>query len=325
MNWWSSFWQTNASAWIDRPLKAAGQGSAAEPRDLEPGADYLSITLESMWIVGVRKGWTSYYGVVHSHCSLDTLRGTKCDVSVIISPNSLKGVDDAHLDRIVIGGSPLVWRIPFVGGTPTLEVGLVSVKGSDLAAPFIGLLETLTQTAGVSALSATLPLVSPIKQGFEGLLGTHDSILEIGSSRSLNPPRTGYRLIMRATERDLDASQLSYDPDSQRLRYDNGAIEDRFPFMVIKIEACREKDDFYNIPAIQSAYQALADAATSGESRRLPGLIDAFDRTARYSMDLLEADGSRLADKVSARFRTTRSAVAPVSRDIPDLKGIGLY
>ena len=101
---------------------------------------------------------------------------------------------------------------PYVGGDLEIEVGLFSVPSSDLAAPYLSLLENLSTTAGVSFISAALPFAGPILQGVKLLTGGNKVVLEIGLSITEPQPKQGYCVVMRAPKKAVQLSQLKLDP-----------------------------------------------------------------------------------------------------------------
>ncbi|HWA84060.1 MAG TPA: hypothetical protein VG820_11520 [Fimbriimonadaceae bacterium] len=331
MEWWDNVWRTKAKASIYEGIRTSGGNGQPEVRDLVPQKDYLSISIEAMWIVDVGKLWNRFYGVAHSHCTVDNLSGKPVDIAVVAAPDKLKNVDPKHLDREIVGPTSLVRKIPYVGGAVLLEVGLVSVKGDDLAAPYIRLLESLTKVAGVSALSPLATYAGPIKDGFAGLLGAGNAAeLEIGTSRQIDPPKSGYYLMMRASRDEIDPAKLTYDLDTSRLVDGQGRPVERFPYLVLKVTASQEKDDYYNIPELGAGYSNLVAAARKGDSRRVKEELASFVRMATYSMDLLPDDGKRLAESVKAQFERAAasglvSKVRGPAAAYPSLQEVGLF
>jgi hypothetical protein len=320
MSWWSSVWQDRAKAWI---FSRIGNVEGGQPSELKPGEHYLSISVDTTWITDVRKAWNRYYGVVHGHVVIPHPRGQN-ETVLVASPSSLKNVDPKHLDRVILGKTPLVRKQPYLGGVVQLEVGLISVKGDDLAVPFLNLIESLSKAPA----AAPLALLKPVKVGIDSLMGLGSEVatLEIGTSRALDPPQPGRYLLIRATREELDLPTIRFNADENRLVDGSGATVDRYPYMIVSVEAFMEKDDFYSLPEINTIYNDLFRAAQDGDDRKVSELVRAFTRAARYSLDLLPKDGERLAGLIGERFEHNgRGGPLESIQQPPPLKDIGLY
>ncbi|RZM18123.1 MAG: hypothetical protein EOO88_41565, partial [Pedobacter sp.] len=73
----------------------------------------------------------------------------ECSVTVT-APTAMRDLDPNRLDRIIQSNYRLMGPVPYVGGDIRVEIGLLSVASADLAAPYLQLLETLSDKAGVS-------------------------------------------------------------------------------------------------------------------------------------------------------------------------------
>jgi hypothetical protein len=82
----------------------------------------------------------------------------------LLAPPELKELDPAHLDRIVSIDKVLLGPFPYRGQLG-VTVALFSVKSADLAGPYLDLLTSLADTAGVSFLAAAKPYIEPLRKG----------------------------------------------------------------------------------------------------------------------------------------------------------------
>jgi hypothetical protein len=148
-----------------------GSLPSASQEALQAEGAYVSIFLRSVRIVNVRKGWNKFYPVVHSYISLPHLSGKVAEFQAVTSPSHLAELDADHLDRVINLNHRLLGPVPYRGGDLTCEIGLFSVKSSDLAKPFLGVLETMASVAGVSYAALAQPFIAPLKKGVELLTG----------------------------------------------------------------------------------------------------------------------------------------------------------
>ena len=110
----------------------------------------------------------------------------------------MKELDSKHLERVITVNKPILGPVPYIGQL-SLELGLFSVKGSDLAGPYIDVLTSVGETAGVGFSSKALPFVDPLRKGLDLLFGNNNQAeLEIELDESWNKGETGTWLVIRA-------------------------------------------------------------------------------------------------------------------------------
>jgi hypothetical protein len=332
MSWWNPQWRRAADDWTFVQLRDDRPAASAQAL-ADPDTDYLNVFLKSARVVDARIGFTTFYGAVHSFISLLHRSGNAAEFNVITAPSALRNLDTKSVDRVIQLNQRLLGPVPYAGGDVTLEIGLFSIASSNLAAPYLQLLETLSKTAGVSYLSAALPFAGPILEGMRLLTGnSQDATLEVGISTTQPAPKLGYFAIIRAPKGELDARRLTVDPSDFRLLVDGAALRD-YPYMVLEFNAEPMRSDWFTIPEIAAAYRNVQEEYRNGRPDALTEALTIFRRTAIASNDLQDEDARKLASKVAARYRemgppaeTARAAggrgpgVSP-----PDLKDIGLY
>jgi hypothetical protein len=244
----------------------------------------------------------------------------------VTTPDALKKIDAENLDRVIILNQKLLGPIAYRGGELSLEIGLFSIKESDLAGPFLGVLESMSKTAGVSFISTALPFVSPLKDAFNLLSGAgSDSVLEIGLKKTFDPPETGYFMVMRAASNIIKPDTLKIDKDKGLVDKDGNRIYD-YPYLVIRVEVSKERDDWFLIPDLAAAHKALYTAIVGGASDKIDEAIAVFHRTALSCPDLLVADAKRLIAKEDEWAKAARGQVKtfgftqPTIREFKDIK-----
>ena len=304
MTWWNNAAYTKATDWTFAPLLPEQVPGAAPCRPVVADSDYLHVFLRSMRVAHVRKGLHKFFGTVHSFASLPHATDQQAAFHVITTPGSLRDIDSDHLDRIVVMNQRLLGPIPYRGGDLALELGLFSIQSTDLAAPFLGLLEKLASAAGVAYVQTATPFVEPIRQGVEMLLGGSATTLEIGVSTRFPAPQTGYYLVMRAPKGAVDVSKLVVGPDF-RVTSTTGQALDPYPYMVFSIEASGTRADWQSVPELVQVYQELKSGIRSRDNSRIQTTRAAFRAAALTSPELLASDAHGIVSRVEQEVKNT--------------------
>lgn len=291
---------TPAKDWTYAEIAQENTPDKLACRPVAKNEGYLSIWLESYRIVNVRKGLKRFFGTVYSYISIPTIQGQKAEFQVVTTPGKLQALDAKNVDHVIDLNQRLLGPIPYRGGDVSVEIGLCSIKEADLAAPFLGILDSLSKSAGVSFLSAALPFAGPLKDGINLLAGaSSDSILEIGLKRAYNPAKIGYFAVVRAPSTTVNADILRVDKDL-RLVDTSGKPISNYPYLVIKAEVSPRRDDWFLIPDLAIAHKAVYDEVKSGSVDKIKEALAAFHRSALSCLDLFLSDSQRLINEVDA-------------------------
>ena len=298
---WNDIWRTRAKTWTyaEIPASKTPEGLGQDPVIAE--SVYLNVWLTSFRITDVRKGLKEFYGTVHSFITLPVLGDQKADFQVVTTPGQLQKIDAENVDRIIVLNQRLLGPIPYRGGDLAMEVGLFSIKEADLAAPFLSVLESMSKIGGVSFIATALPFAGPIRDGINLLAGANgDSVLEIGLSRQYNPVKTGYFVVMRAEQGEVDPNKFRIDQTHQLVDDATGANIKDFPYLVFRIDASSQRDDWHQVPELKTTYASLQEVIRKGQNTQVDDAFAIFRRTALTCADLLFSDAKRLVAKVEA-------------------------
>jgi hypothetical protein len=332
MGWWNQIWRNQAQDWIVGWLDPSQTPNSELFGQIEPESAYLNIALKSARIVDVRKGFKTFYGTVHSFIRLPSPSQQNAEFNVVNTPTALKNVDAAGINRVIQLNQRLLGPVPYLGGDLEIEVGLFSIASSDLALPYLTLLESLSKTAGVSFISSAVPFVSPILEGVKLLAGSDkDSILEVGVSMTEFSPRQGYFVAIRAPKGRLDVKTLKVDASDFRLLGSDGAALVDFPYLVLEVRGETYRSDWFKVPEIGTAYREIQELYRANKDSDTEAALGRFRRMALTCNDLLVGDARKLADKVDAMYRAfanpdpVRRGGPKISRHFPELKEVNLY
>jgi hypothetical protein len=232
-------------------------------------------------------------------------RGTGlAEFQTVTTPTRLAELDASNLDRVIFLNHRLLGPVPYRGGDLNAEVGLFSVKTSDLAQPFLDVLESLATKAGVSFVSAAAPFVEPLKKGLESLTGSKECGLEIGIATTINDLVCGQFAVIRA-KRGTYSSQSLRLADDYRLEQATGSSIDRVPYFVFSVECSTARHDWFRIPEISSLHAELQEAVQKDRVEEFKELFESFKRAALTSPDLLRKDAERLVKMVNDDLSAT--------------------
>lgn len=324
MRFWSEIWRKKAVDWTYGELSASQVPDGLATEEILPDSSYVHVFLRSLRVKYLRKGLGKFFGAVHSHIALPHRSDQLAEFNVVTTPDRLKNVDASNLDAVISMNTRLLGPVPFRAGDMEMEIGLFSIASSDLAGPFISLLEDLSTVAGVAFLNQALPFAGPIANGINLLADAgNPSKLEIGYSTTLDKPKTGYISLIRTPKDTIDLAQIRVDRD-YRLVFENGdAVVD--PYMLVAVETTTERNDWFRIPDISAAYSSLRELVRKGNVNEAEKAFEVFSRIARTSPDLLSKDSQRIVQLVSKELRdvltaSLTSSPVPEMRPLQDLK-----
>ena len=149
-----------AKDWYFGPVRAAGHESGTSgpgpasdrPEPVDPETAYLSVYLEAIHIRNVRVGTQTFYGSVTSTCTVQTRTGQAAELVTVTTPETLRGADPKHLDRVVTSTVRLVDAVPYRGDGLDIEIGLFSLPASNLLGPYLEFLSDVATAATVAYL-----------------------------------------------------------------------------------------------------------------------------------------------------------------------------
>ena len=300
-------------------------GVGHEP--IAPDSGYVTVKVRSLRILDVRRGLKRFYGAVHSWTSVAHLRDSRATFQSVTVPAELENIDRKRCDRVISMEHSILGPVPYRGGDLELELGLFSVASDNLAGPFLRVLEGMSKAAGVTFMPAALPFVGPLTQGIELLTGSAaGAMLEIGLAKAWEPT-TGYYVIMRAPRGRFQAQDVRFAQDQRLVDASGNAIRD-YPYVVFSIEAARERPNFFEIPDLKLAFDALNNEVRAGKLSAAEDAFAVFRRTALTSADLLFDDAQAIVRRADAQVKEVLAGIqtathAPLS--LPELRDLSPF
>jgi len=206
--------------------------------------------------------------------------------------------------------------VPYRGGDVNLQVGLFSVKSTDLVGPYLKVLEEMANAAGVSFVKTAMPFIGPIIEGINLLAGAgSDIMLEIGLSKTLDSPQTGEFVLLGAKQGTVNVSSLRVDLNYVLLDEKGNPVE-AYPYIVLGVQAAPNRDDWFNIPDVKDAYASFNERVRKGDLSGAKSELANFKRTAITSPDLLTSDAIRLGLKVEGLLKDAQQPIEVGTADV---------
>jgi hypothetical protein len=298
--------------WLKRTMREKAQDFIIAPLDERHGAPrrepveidgvYVTLSVKAARIVDVRRWTSKFHGCINSRANFLHEAQGNVEHQTVLAPPELKELDPAHLDRIVSIDKVLLGPFPYRGQLG-LTIALFSVKSADLAGPYLDLLTTLADTAGVSFLAAAKPYIDPLRKGADLLFGTADaSQLEIGFDRDFTALEAGYYLAMRAPKDAVALDTLRIDANDYRLLDQRGLPFGTYPYFILAVETGSRRADWMLIPDLKATWDAMKQAFVAAHYNDAGNLLGQFERECRVSPDLVPPDVQRLVKKARDAF-----------------------
>jgi hypothetical protein len=300
MSFWDALLRKRTEDWLFYRFQPGQVPGSPSSEPIAPNEAYANIWLKSARVVNVRRGLKRFYGAVHSYISLTPVAQAEAiEINTVVTPKLLQNVDPRNVDRVISVNRRLLGPVAYSGGDVGLEVGLFSIEEADLVAPYLNMLEKLSDVAGVGFLKAAIPFAAPIREGVNALLnGEGHSLLEIGLSRTFQPLESGYYLVMRVPQSEIDPTALTLQKGDWRVVGADGELVKDFPYLVFEIQGTQEKHDWAKITELKRQYDLIKDAIIRDDLSEANAGHKIFHRLARTSPELIRVDADRLVQLV---------------------------
>lgn len=330
MGWWSEIFKAKAKDWFYREMPVGQTPNDVEYFKVVPNQFYVEVFLKSMRIVNVREGINKFYAATHSYISLpQKFKTDPAKFHVFTGNGNIEEMDAKNIDRILVVNKRLLGPIPYWGGDLELQLGLFSIKSTDLAKPYLTLLQEISTKAGVSFISKALTFAEPLQKGIELLTGSDSpTVLEIGLSTTFTdntePLRTGYFVVVRCDKNSLDISNLTISPNDYKLQYKDGRPVEDYPYFVFQVTASKQRNNWFDISELSSAYQQLRDEVRKGDFNKATEALIVFKRTLLTCGDLLQKDALEISKQVDNETNVALGATQVSAKDY-NLRNLNEY
>lgn len=289
-----------------------------------PNQVYLEVRVLQIWLTRQRELWRDFqpFGAVVSEF---INRGEQRTLPVILGSSELSGKltligdrDAIEIRNLRVGGPT-----PYEGDDVTLLLALFRMQTGDWLGRTLGVVETISEAVGASALVAAKPVAEALVGAVTQFLGHKELELRCGQHQSWSSPqnpddpqatelRPMHYVVMRAPSREIAPEQDFVVKDGRLHQIISGApvqytLND---FMLLSIEPRKVRDDYKKLPFYvlwQQTQQHVVDGDTAAAERT-------WRRTAGalYSDELTEPHQQQLYSEYRQRYESMleRFAVA---------------
>jgi hypothetical protein len=261
-----------------------------------------------MRLVYAREALTKFYGVVSGRIGFDLASGAEA-VTLIVSPDALKGVEKADYGKVIVQTVPLCEKIPYNGGSVDMRLALLSLEASNLLTGVVDVLTSVANAAGIGYVEQAKTFLGPIEKGISLLV--RQGGCEIALYKAIDDLKTGYFCVARATSNRLALEKCRLS-STWELLDQNGRVAGDVPYFVVRIQSHDKKGNFARIPSIRDAYAKLHDAAVKGDEQAAKEAFEYFRRTVIWSADLHPKDRDEMVEfarnQLQASFPARRTA-----------------
>jgi len=312
--------------WTYAPIEPNRTPTGLTNDPILPDEHYMSVTMRSCKIPDLRDLFTKFYGTVQSYAEIQSGTGDIATFQTITTPGKLQDADPTNLDRTIVQDIPLLGPVPFTGGNFLIQIGLFALKEADLIGPYLNLLGTIAQTAGISFMSQAVNLATPILNGVSGIVQQSAGGLQIGLYKGFAEPETpiqGYYSVIAAPAGTIDTSNLAID-NGERLVYFDSRIEIDAPYLVFTIERFTARSDWRQIPDVKKAFAALLTAEQSADRNKITDAMTSFKVVVASCQDLLSDDRNTVINKVQTEVTALLNQLPNPHGSVLNLQSIHL-
>ncbi|MFB9959028.1 hypothetical protein [Agromyces bracchium] len=223
--------------------------------------------------------------------------------------------DEGVEKTLVVRNVEILGPTPYIGGTVNVAIGLVASVANDYFDNLVGVLESFSDALGGKALSESLNMVEPLKEGAESLLGIGDLRPIVGVQNGFDAAedggigvlKTGLYAVVNVDESENFGPWLPYQNDQLMAEYKDGKTRPvDFDYLVFRIEATGEMPDYRRFPTLNRLKSKVMEAAIADpklRSKAYKDAIAAFDLAVLADADLVGAHRVQIRDGIRKEVR----------------------
>jgi hypothetical protein len=281
-------------------------------QDFEPDECYVSLYVESLRLERARRFGTRFNGLVYSMVTLAREWESTAKLTAVSKPDRLSELDDSGIGKVITVTKEMMAPTAYRGGAVSLELGLFSVKSGNVLSPILDYVVKVSETAGISSVTAVKPFIPLVVGGMNLIAGVgNDTALEVGVDTDLSLKKSGVSAIIATDKTDIDHDQLELKKDGTLLHKGEALTCGYVTFSFRKAD---EKADYGEIQELTDRFAELKTAIRSGNKRDANAAFRTFKLTSLTSPDLITADANRLVTKARALLDAAFAPTANVDR-----------
>lgn len=286
---------------------------------LKAGESYIRLWLSEMFLKHDQKWFRSQHPVAYSTVTLSVGSQPAVELANVAGPLKLPKLSEPQLGKVVSLNFQLTPLLPFGGGTVQLAAGLLALAGDNKLLAFLGTMEQITGVVFGPQISSALKIAEVVASGVDSLvqsaggsihLGMQDTFVSAGGGG--NELRPGYIAVVLAPQGQLDPAEL-WVKKGQLCHGANLAAAtplDGFTYMLFRIEARTERDDWAQITSIAEPFDKAIQALGPGkDENQAKAYLGTAIVTAWQSSDLTSVDRRRVSKLLRDEFEAVRQSL----------------
>lgn len=317
LEWIRSSVQQQAVHLLREDIPLARTDEQVSDAPLKAGESYIRLWLSEMFLKHNQKWFRSQYPVAYSTVTLSVGSQPAVELANVAGPLKLPNLSAPQLGKVVSLNFQLTPLLPFGGGTVQVAAGLLALAGDNKLLAFLGTMEQITGFVCGPQISSALKIAGVVADGVDSLvqsaagsihLGMQDTFVSAGGGG--NVLRPGYIAVVLATTGQLDPAQLWVKKGQLCHGASLAAATPLagFTYMLFRIEARSERDDWDQITSIAEPFDKAIQALPKDEAQAKEYLRTAIV-TAWQSPDLTRLDRRRVAKLIHDEFEAARQSL----------------
>ncbi|KQM81301.1 hypothetical protein ASE68_16070 [Agromyces sp. Leaf222] len=282
---------------------------------------YLSISIVRMQLRYAGILWRDFVPVAHSFVELSREGENKVTIPFVAGKSKLS--DEGIAKTLVVRNIDVLGPTPYIGGTVNVAVGLFASVANDYFDNLVGVLESFSDALGGKALSESLNLIEPLKDGAESLLGIGDLRPIVGvqngfdsaDETGLGALTTGFYAVVNVDESENFGDWLHFRDEQLMAEYKDGTVRPvEFDYVVFRIEATSDMPDYRRFPTLNRLKSKVLEAAVADpklRSKAYREALAAFDLAVFEDADLVGAHRVQIREGIRAEVKQIVSLDAP--------------
>ncbi len=286
----TDLWDKTTKQMVYVPIDAARVDVTTDYVPLEYGRHYLRLWIANVYLAKQVQYLQTWYPAVHALVRFD-FQGQPVDFPTIADASRAGLTQEASGD-VIARNFVLTPLIPFNGGVVSLDAGLIAVQGENYLKSFITTLSSFSALLAVPQFSSALNIASPLATGLQSLLNDGGIHLALHDAFAAGQ-RGGYWAAIRATEQEVDPSQLSVANGQLRFGANNSPLEG-IDHLLFRLEVTEAGPEYRSLSAIAAHVKAASEALADQDLEKADGFYRAAIIAAHEAPELTTADRTRV-------------------------------
>lgn len=274
---------------------------------------YVQLILSEMFLKKSGEWFTTRYPLVYSLIALRYGDQPKLEFANVSGKNKFE-IKQTDLDHSILRNYPLTPLLPFRGGEVEIDLGLTSMKASNLIESFAKTVSDVAGTLKLAQIAEIANISSAIAGGVQSLLGAgesktmlsvHDMML--GGADGVGTVVSGFVLLSGLEETQYTGKLVWVTADGVRIGPDDKHLAplSAQDYILLQVRVTTTRDDWQSLSAIGKPLDGAIEAKLKGQTEEAKALLVQAKMAAYRSADLTRTDAARVVTAIDKYFKDT--------------------